>query len=105
MKMKLIQTPLTALTCIAGWLVIVVLGLLNIYYAQELFLILAVAFDFTAQASLGNWVALAMGLAVVGVTIGSAEYLWKNWATAQSWRLLLLTLGLELLIPLAVFVA
>ncbi len=103
MKMKLLQTPVAALTYAAAWVLIVILGLLNIYYAQELFLIMAVAFGFTDLASLGNWVALAMGLAVVAVTIGSAEYLWKHWRTAQLRRLLLPTIGLELLIPLAVF--
>jgi hypothetical protein len=87
------------------WVVTVVIGLVDIYFAREIFWAVYARFSTESNlaAALGDVVLIVGALIFLGFVIMTSEYHVKHVGKHESWDLFTLTLVVEMAIPLLAF--
>lgn len=100
--MKQLRTViLPRILALVLWLISLVLGLFNIYFAREIFYAIYARFSTLAgpAIAIGNAIIYIMAIVYVGFVVMTSEYHAKNVGKPESWNLFTKTLVVELVIP------
>ncbi|MBU2611484.1 MAG: hypothetical protein KJ606_11175 [Chloroflexi bacterium] len=100
--MKQLRTViLPRILALVLWLISLVLGLFDIYFAREIFY--AIYARFSTQAGpailIGNAIIFIMAIVYLGLVVMTSEYHVRNVGKPESWNLFTKTIVAELAIP------
>jgi len=87
------------------WVVTVILGIVDIYFAREIFFALYARFSTEARpaAAIGDVIIVVAALIYLGFVVMTSEYHLKNVGKHESWDVFTRTLVVELAIPFLAF--
>ena len=87
------------------WVVTVILGIVDIYFAREIFFALYARFSTEAgpAVAIGDVIIVVAALIYLGFVVMTSEYHLKNVGKHESWDVFTRTLVVELAIPFLAF--
>ena len=87
------------------WVVTVILGIVDIYFAREIFFALYARFSTEAglAAAIGDVIIVVAAIIYLGFVVMTSEYHLKNVGKHESWDVFTRTLVVELAIPFLAF--
>lgn len=98
-KIRTVITP--RVLALVLWVITLILGLFDIYFAREIFY--AIYARFSTQAgpaiAIGNAIIYIMAIVYLGFVVMTSEYHVKNVGKPESWNLFTKTIVAELAIP------
>lgn len=103
--MQQLKTLVQRVLALVLWVITLVLGLLDVYFAREIFFAIYARFsaEVAPAATIGMVIILIGAMVYLGFVVMSSEYHLKNVGKHESWDLFTRTLVVQLAIPFLAF--